>query len=81
MMVMAMMMGLGVIMMIIIDDAYESCCEDNDEDKFCHKYFTNEIISFWFAGRQCRSVTYVGHLAKCACRLVSSSLNNALSLF
>ena len=32
MMVMAMMMGLGVIMMIIIDDAYESCCEDNDED-------------------------------------------------
>ena len=54
-MVMAMVMEVGVI----IDDAYESCCEDNDEDKFCHKYFTNEIISFWFAGRQCRSVTYV----------------------
>ena len=81
MMVMAMMMGLGVIMMIIIDDAYESCCEDNNEDKFCHKYFTNDIICFWFAGRQCYSVTYVGHLVKSASRLVSSSPNNALSLF
>ena len=81
MMVMTMVMAMVMEVGVIIDDAYESCCEDNDEDKFCHKYFTNDIISFWFAGRQCHSVTYVGHLVKSASRLVSSSPNNALSLF